>query len=632
MASSSSQIQPFQFGGQGRQMDEANQYSDPAFSGLKGRSFSSCCPPDVQPNTRIIALCGITDRIVPETQGLSSEAEEDPKEKSTLRKMYSKSKDRLSSSRRQARKDSEAAQRAQSSRRGLAAPTQDGWFFSDFFLFHHLLRGTGANQLWLTCENPQQLINKYAAYAHGQPEDRRVVLEANMIPQLEKDNNIRVFERGELLQDFLRTFESECKIAAQTHQPILLLVFGHGDEFTHGIGIGGTGADEGAPRLKIEHIRRILRGLDVSVTLLTTACYSGGWVYQPALNISAVTASAATASGPENETLSWWMSVGGRFHGSFWATAVTQAFIKFEDERLTQQHPRPTGKIDLDVVRTSSTFGKLAQVIYDALVTEVDRSDTDHKIRFAAQDDAWESEWRQRSGVPLAVFRERWLSLPQLRPPPPSSAPSQSRTGKGRSSATSAGEVEAIVGEYGCKKGISRRQAFSIVQDLCHTYLNSFPGLPNRSSNTTVQALANGLINGEDLSQWHIEELQLTLLHRMNLMKWATGFKNFLGLDFPDCNSFDFDQWEMAVPSRRGQDTTKYDNFLACRSKIRTARIFPYPPKPPNHGHLLGLSYPKGSDYLAAVSTESGLSPDTVDKAVARLIQCMFSTLPMGVL
>lgn len=619
MASSSTSqaVQPSRFGGQGRQMGAVNQNDDSTFGGLKGQSFNACCPPDVQPNTRIVAICGITDRVAQDTIASSSEEEagRGTKPKSTIRKIYSKSKETFSTSRKQARKDAEAAQKAQTSRRGMAAPVHDGWFFSDFFLFHRLFRGMGANQLWLTCENPSQLVNKYNEYAHGGPEDRRVVLEASTIPALQQENNIRVFPRGDLLQDFLRTFEGECRIAAQNHQPVLLLVFGHGDEFTHGIAIGGTADPQDAPRLTIAQIQRILRGLDVSVTLLTTACYSGGWVYQPELNIS-----AATASGPRNETLSWKMSVGGRFHGSFWATAVTQALIKFEEERLTQLHPLPTASIDPDVVRTSSTFAKLAEVIYDTLATEVDRSDINHHIRFAAQDDAWESEWRQRSGVPLATFRQRWLSL---RPYPPQqlSAPTQSRTAGGQSRAPPASQVDVTEGEYGCKKGISKRQARSIVRDLCVTYLNSFPGMPNRSSNTAVQALAHGLINGEDISQWNIEELQLTLLHRMNLMKWATGFKNFLGLDFPDCHRFDFDAWVMAVPWRRGQDTSKHDLFEQCRGKVRSARILPLPPKHSNHGHLLSLSYPKGTDYLGAMFTESGLSPLQIDEALARLVQ-----------
>ncbi|KAL8960801.1 MAG: hypothetical protein Q9193_002553 [Seirophora villosa] len=616
-SSSSQAVQPSHFGGHGRQMSAANQYDDSTFGGLKGQSFNSCCPPDVQPNTRVVALCGIADWISPATIALSSEEEDDRRSKprSTIRKIYSKSKDVFSTSRKHARKDAQAAQKARTSPRGRAAPDQDGWFFSDFFLFNQLLRGMGANQLWLTCESPSQLVNKYEEYAHGEPEDRRVVLHAKTLPALQQENNLRVFSRRDLLQDFLRTFESECRIAAQNHQPVLLLVFGHGDEFTHGIAIGGSGDPKDAPRLTIAQMKRVLRGLDVSVTLLTTACYSGGWVYQPELNIS-----AATASGPKNETLSWMTSVGGRFHGSFWATAVTQALIKFEDERLIQSHPLPIESIDPEVVRSSRTFAKLAEVIYDTLVTEVDRSATQHHIRFAAQDDAWESEWRQRSGVPLAIFRQRWQSLRPY-PPQQSSVPTRSRAAGNQSRAQAASQVDVIEGKYGCKKGISRHQAKLIVRDLCSTYLSSFPGMPNRASNTTVQTLANGLIKGEDMSQGMIKHLHLTLLHRMNLMRSATAFKNFLGLDFPDCNQFDVDEWLRSVPYDLGQDTSKYDLFDDCRSKVRDARIFPLPPTTACHGHLLSLSYPKGTEYLAAMFTESGLSPLQIDEALARLIQ-----------
>ncbi|EDN02447.1 predicted protein [Histoplasma mississippiense (nom. inval.)] len=54
----------------------------------EAKEFFSFCPPDVQPNTHGITLCGINDF-------------EDN-----------------------------------------ASPKQDGWFLSDFFLFHHLLQNT----------------------------------------------------------------------------------------------------------------------------------------------------------------------------------------------------------------------------------------------------------------------------------------------------------------------------------------------------------------------------------------------------------------------------------------------------------------------------------------------------------
>ena len=50
------------------------------------------------------------------------------------------------------------------------------------------------------------------------------------------------------------------------------------------------------PRLKISQIAACLRGLDVSLTLLVTSCYSGGWVLQRELNISAFTAAGGIIS------------------------------------------------------------------------------------------------------------------------------------------------------------------------------------------------------------------------------------------------------------------------------------------------------------------------------------------------
>jgi hypothetical protein len=68
-------LQPAAFGGHGRQTG--------IYGGLEGVEFAARCPPDVQKDTRIIAACGI-----PECD---------------------------------------------------AAPQEDGWFLSDFFLFYQML-------------------------------------------------------------------------------------------------------------------------------------------------------------------------------------------------------------------------------------------------------------------------------------------------------------------------------------------------------------------------------------------------------------------------------------------------------------------------------------------------------------
>ena len=41
-----------------------------------------------------------------------------------------------------------------------AAPDCDGWFLSDFYLFHHILKGVRSNQIWLISENLKDLLDK----------------------------------------------------------------------------------------------------------------------------------------------------------------------------------------------------------------------------------------------------------------------------------------------------------------------------------------------------------------------------------------------------------------------------------------------------------------------------------------
>lgn len=109
----------------------------------------------------------------------------------------------------------------------------------------------GKSQLWLTCEHPKELVKKYETYGHGDPDgDHRAVLDASLLPGIMATDNIRVSKRSELMEDFIRTFRGECEQAAKNEQPILLMVFGHGDSGTYGIAVGGAGQPRNAPRLQ----------------------------------------------------------------------------------------------------------------------------------------------------------------------------------------------------------------------------------------------------------------------------------------------------------------------------------------------------------------------------------------------
>lgn len=146
MASSSKkEIYPATIGGYGRQFGD--QIPDQSRGGLANRAFSTWSPPDIQPKTRIIALCGVTDYTGKPSLDFSSSDNESLKRsfsgkgKKAMERLVSGTKNYFTSS-----KTSKRLRRKNKKKPlppGLASPEVDGWFFSDFFMFYHLFKGLG---------------------------------------------------------------------------------------------------------------------------------------------------------------------------------------------------------------------------------------------------------------------------------------------------------------------------------------------------------------------------------------------------------------------------------------------------------------------------------------------------------
>ncbi|KAL8856123.1 MAG: hypothetical protein Q9178_007248 [Gyalolechia marmorata] len=581
-------------------------------------AFSSGCPPDIQPNTRLVALCGITDYDGPLNVPSDSENHDEDRRALGKRSKTGVLKDKLamafSISKGKERREAKRLEKQQvTGKQGLASPRKCGWFFSDFYLFHHLFQGIGANQIWMTCESPDHLVKRYGAYAHGEATgDHRIVLDRTLLQQVNKFSNVRVFPSATLLEDYLRTLASELKIAAQNRQPVLLLVFGHGDPDTYGIAVGGSGAPDKAPRLQTSHVIRAVGGLDVSLSMMLTSCYSGGWVYQPQLNITAL-----TAAGPEAESQGWGLSIGGRCHGSVWATAIKDSFVKMESERATQYAPYPVAE---EGAPQSSTFAELAHVIHDTLLHEVDVGlGHMHAIRFAAQDDRWSQEWRQRSGIPLSRFKERWDMLQRL--PPQQGIVRGARPAGGIEAIGSMSLEPPIKGSYGLHPKFNKAQAIMVIRDLAHAYLSSFPGVLITGGNKETLVNSRRIMAGEVIPRWELDRLQEALTYRLKVMKLATEYKNMLGLDFHDCHMFDLEEWEAragTTATSRGKapeaSGPRWDTYQTFRSKVARAGLFPKPT--PGQG----WEFNKTWGYLAVAFVEANFDAQTVSDALAKLL------------
>ncbi len=451
---------------------------------------------------------------------------------------------------------------------------------------------------------------------HGEAEsDHRVVLDKNMLGALQADGNVHVSSRASLLQDFLDHVKAECRIAAEKRQPVLLLIFGHGDKDGYGISIGGGGDPDNAPRLRHQHLEISTRGLNISITLLTTACYSGGWLIQPGLNISAL-----TAADSESESWAWKASLGSSYHGSIWATAVMETLIKMEDPKTTQfqSDAPPIDVDDLGQDAKSATFAKLAEAIRQTLKTEVDGRDI-QQISFGAQDDDdWAQEWRKRSGIPLGTFQERWEKLPR-RPAQAIVTQRPSKTGSTLLKTGSSSKPQQPH-EYDNRsiRRFTSHQNRSILADKCRQYLNSFPGVPQSSSDIRPFHAAKTFLASGSADTMDMLKLQAVMDYRLDAMLLATTLKDIglpTGCEFPACSLFDNDTWRDALSNtpRTPENIRRSEIYRLVLSKVFKANLCGTPTI------QQGPAYSKPDAYLAAAFVENRLDEKSVDKAIAAM-------------
>ncbi|KAK2812267.1 hypothetical protein FQN50_001625 [Emmonsiellopsis sp. PD_5] len=489
-------------------------------------AFRTSCPPDIPPKSRIVAVCGITD--------------------------YN----------------------------DMASPSKDGRFFSDFYLFYHLLSPPNIKteaQSWLTTESPADLVKKYGEYAHGDPRgERKVVLEKDTVEQIRQSGrNLRVVDsRAALLERFLSTLREQASLAAERNEQLIVFVFGHGDQDTHGVYLGGEGDSiNNLPRLRMSDFRRAV-GLKVNVTLFTTACYSGGWLVQPNSNKETfVNMTGITGSGIEQETRSWSYSRSvGRACGSSIASAVMQSIISIDEEK----------EIDRAEVRNHPTYMSLADEIFQT-ISKIHPLAGEQQVHFSAQNDEWEAHFGKRTGFSLNRFKDGWDSLRSI--PPSGSTQEVGAVG------------DAAVGH---RTGSIQRE----LRYRATEYLSSTPGRRNLGGNTVLHSRLIRFLSGElqpDCQQ--SLDLLNQVLYRLLRLQEAEEYVQIMGIDMPSSKEFDVELWK-GSPEQRGMK----DKAMGY---LRRTRLLD-PPGPRG-----GFYYSKPFNYTAIALAESCKSLQAVKDKVS---------------
>lgn len=550
---------------------------------LTGPTFISKCPiPDIQPNTMVVAVCGITDW-----------ADE-------------------------------------------ASPQKSGWFFSDFYLFHHLLKEVSRDQIWLTSVSPEYAVQKYGEYLHGDSDPgamsaRRVVLDKAMLSEV---SDIRTVRPRDLRERFLSSLLDVCTKSREQDRPVLVLIFGHGIAGSFNIVLGGEGDPDKRPKnseltMDLFKIAISTRRPTKNLCLLTTACFGGGWAINPELNITTM-----AGAGPNLETLSWPISgtANMRACGSPYVGAIADCLKRLTIEDWDDD-PEPNPQ--------TPSYAGFIHLITDAVQKADPRMVTGQGGRyslqqpmFSAENDDWAMSYSERTGLPLNRFQERWMKLRAPRPSsgaPPGGPSSGSGSGSGASpggpSSSSGSGSGASSGGPSSGSGSTSRERlepggrlyshseiYELVKYAGMAYRKSYPGIDSKAKNIGLHGKLMSLLDrGNSFSTVQLTSLLRELDYRLiQITCTATIYKNFLGADdMPDCH-------EWVLDNLVGTSTPWRPNPVAQGSTLLKDEVFrlvyQYPlfDKPPTGC----WEFNKGNCYIVACIM--AVAP-SMEEAVAKL-------------
>ena len=496
-----------------------------------------------------------------------------------------------------------------------ADPEDDGWFFSDFFAFNYLLKGLGTSQDWMACVRPQDLVREYGEYLHGNPySDRKVVLSQDIL-----DNNklscVTTIPPSDLLRTFLATLETKCDQARAENHPVMVFIFGHGHKTTKGVCLGPKGH-----WLEIDDFRTAI-GNGVDITVVSTACFSGGWSVHPQLNVT-----TTTAAGPMLTSESWAASGSiGRYCGSIYATSLIQSLSDASSplvEREEAERPILTRGLQPDQPEQLQveTYNEFARTIHRTLLTRVDRLGYKHEIHFSAQDDEWEASWTGRTGIPPQAFAERWNRLATR---PSTMAPSMLNRDPttagvtGGVSSLSLSEAEPLRrGRLGSLFGGTTRTQKRYVKRLAEQFLQTCPGLWTLGYGPKLHGTLRKFIRGPDEEFGNTAEIFCLLEYRFSMMKYADLLLAKVMVPPPTslrCHEWYQQEWMGTSGKRLGRDTMGLHHRVV--QLLEDNEIFPEPTEEQ------GWEFYHPPDYVAAALVEFSADMQDVEQMIRKMAQ-----------
>ncbi|KAI1357848.1 hypothetical protein F5Y08DRAFT_333581 [Xylaria arbuscula] len=279
----------------------------------------------------------------------------------------------------------------------LSEIKHEGWFLSDFYAFNYLFKGLGSGQKWLTTVEPRAVLKKTTqlydkpygdVLLHGNPyQNRKVVLSERLI----KENELT---QPTVVKPGTMTATQREKKGV----PLVILAFCHGLANHHLIL-----DQEPKPGISVTTLKGHLEP-GTQVMLITTACYSGGWVVNPDFRDTAMTAADA-----DSESIAWnaFDSL-GRACGSIFVSSLIRTLTSTTSPLIEQTAESSLNMVG--VVRDKQASSDLRPDFPNENQTSTYNAFC-MLFSFSAKDDQWDHSWSGLTGIPVSYYEERWNKL-----------------------------------------------------------------------------------------------------------------------------------------------------------------------------------------------------------------------------
>ncbi len=522
---------------------------------------------------------------------------------------------------------------------GEASPADDGWFLSDFFAFHHLFSGLTQHQTWMHCLDLHQLVTSFRPYLHGSPfKTRKVVMDHDVISKAK--DIVQCKSAGGLSLMFKRAFRQEIQEAAKAgDESVLVFMFGHGKKEHFGIRLGNQWFKQK------EFQNEIVQ--NVPVTILSTACFSGGWSCNKLFDKKSnelkhqFNKTTMMAAGPEKRSHSWSITatLGRRFCGSVFASALVESLTRVNDQLQLRDIP---DNDDVELTpEQERTYAAFCEIVTETLLKDVDRLGFEHEITFSAENDAWNMCWRERTGFPLARFKQRWDTLadhpadPHLHPGDPCNkdphvtseqaaeylrlkqedggvhmySGNKGRTG-GSPTKSSTNIGSSVLGKRKTSGiyGGTLQALINQVSYLGRQYLDSYKVPQNTGNDGPLWNSINRIELGELTDRESVEKALRCIQYRMEQMATADRYLAMMGVPLPldqECHEFDTRSFMREIERDRYREMIDliFDREL----------LFPEPLNDSENPALnQGWPFYKGHEYVIAAFFYAKMSKSAV--------------------